>query len=714
MLGAYGIDADQCINDTLIVFNPLSNPRQTVLGTGQNQQYFGSVSGGSQTLQYSLSAQSSTERGLLKMSDADVAYLERTTGKSVPGWQRRPQTSNSVGATSRITMQVMPSLTVDVTSAITQNDRQSTPLADAISLYEGTGVTPADTSLVTGRGGDFRTRLTNTERSVQNSLNATWVPRPWWNAHGDAGYQTLARSTRALLRRGDCVEAAVTPRCSIGGRVALDQNLPSVTTLNLVSSLQLPSEFGLRLRPALGVNYVRSAQDQSGYSASGLALGSTNASGAQNAQVNPDVQSTLVQFGLFAETGIALFNERVSTTIGTRIDASNALGKSVRPTYPKLDLSYVLSNESFFPRDIINLLRLRVAYGHAGVQPALGAGERSYRSIFSAVGETGQTLVTVGNPGLRPERSTELEGGFDLGVFGDRVTMTVTGYRKRSRDALISTLLPGSLGLGQYYVNIGSVSNTGGEFTANALVIDGPGLTWNVQGTLSRNSNRLVKLDPQAEIALSFTNYAPGVGGIGSRYVEGYPLSGTWVRPIVSFADINGDGVISNSEFLLSDTTAFVGGPLPRYESSFGTQVGVLNGRLTFATQFQYQNGMSVVNQALLAQLQQSNSNTLQVFNDRSVSLAEQAWVRSGAAAVRTVSVLRLQSLSLRATVPSSIVRRLRAGAMTVALQGNNLGLWTTYSGADPNVTSIYGNTSAEGGILPTPRSWGLNVSLNY
>ena len=571
--------------------------------------------------------------------------------------------------------------------------------------------------MISGSVPTFRERTTNDEQSVLNSMSATWTPSAWWNTHGDIGYQTSTRETRTLLRRGDC-DASVFACADLSlGRLAASSTSPTEATVNIINTVQLPARYGIRFRPSLGANYVRGTNSSTGYSASNLALGATTSAGAGTTTLNPETQSTLVQLGLFATTGISLFNDRLSTSIGTRIDASNSLGKSVRPTYPKLDLSYVLSNEPFFPwRDVVNMLRLRLAYGHAAVQPDLGASYRTYNLYGSPQPGTLPAVVitTLGNPGLRPERTTELETGFDLGVLGDRVTLGVTGYRKLSRDALVSISLPPSVsaGTGGYTANIGSVRNTGAEISLGAFILDRPEFTWNVNVTYSRNRNTLVKLSDDASTQ-DISNGAAG-SNYQSRYVEGYPLAGTWTRPVVSYSDTNRDGVITDDEIVRGDSTVFVGGPLPKYEASFGTQAGFLHGRLTIATQFAYQNGMSQVNQTVF-DVSGLAGGALRAYNDPSTSLAEQAAIRSGIAALHTVSILRMQSLSVRMAAPQSLARRLRASAMSVAIQGNNLALWTNYSGSDPNVSSsIVGNVSIDAGVIPQPRTWGLNVSLNY
>jgi hypothetical protein len=151
---------------------------------------------------------------------------------------------------------------------------------------------------------------------------------------------------------------------------------------------------------------------------------------------------------------------------------------------------------------------------------------------------------------------------------------------------------------------------------------------------------------------------------------------------------------------------------------NFATTVGLWNDRITISGSGDYQNGMSQVNLTLLQGLDPyvGGLNTIVQLNDPTVPIPVQAFYRSGYAAVHQVSVFRLQSLSVRAALPDVYAHRFfRAETMSVALMGSNLHLWTNYSGVDPNVTSsIYGNAVTDSGVLPQPRTWGLNVMLTY
>src|SRR5262249_42206468 len=153
--------------------------------------------------------------------------------------------------------------------------------------------------------------------------------------------------------------------------------------------------------------------------------------------------------GVYVEETIGFFG--MYTTWGIRRDASSAFGSETnrkRPQLPKISFSYPLSDKSFFPRQpYVSSLRLRVAYGQSGSQASRLAVLNDFaidHPVTYTNGSTSSTVQTaylsrLGNPDLKPERTTEWEGGFDMSFLeNERVHAEVTLYRKLSRDAIVN------------------------------------------------------------------------------------------------------------------------------------------------------------------------------------------------------------------------------------------------------------------------------------
>ena len=86
--------------------------------------------------------------------------------------------------------------------------------------------------------------------------------------------------------------------------------------------------------------------------------------------------------------------------------------------------------------------------------------------VTGAIGATTTSGVVpgaFGNPKIGPERQSELEGGIDLDGWSGRLHTELTGYARKSTDALIQIPIATSAGGGSVYRNVGSVTNRGFE-----------------------------------------------------------------------------------------------------------------------------------------------------------------------------------------------------------------------------------------------------------
>jgi TonB-dependent starch-binding outer membrane protein SusC len=357
---------------------------------------------------------------------------------------------------------------------------------------------------------------------------------------------------------------------------------------------------------------------------------------------------------------------------------------------------------------VFNTLRLRAAFGHAGVQPRPQQRLRLYSRSQSWIdgGVTSvTTLSTLGNTELKPERSTEFEGGFDADLLDDRLSISWSGYRKTRVDALMEFDVPPSVyGIARIMRNIGVIRNTGMELTIGAQPIRTDGVTWGTQLQVSQNRNVVVEL-------------GDGVRQI-STLREGYPLLGFWASPVVGYSDRNSDGIIDPTEVMRGDTAVYMGKPAPDYTAVVNSTLSLFRGALSVTAGLSYDNGFTQYGEGgMLRVLSQAN-------NDPNTPLGDQALVvvrgpggnlDFDAREIQTVSSLRFNSLSVAYHATPAIARRIGARSFSVALQGTNLGLRTDYRGKDPNVNRWYSdNNVTDNGVLPKTRRWQIRVSAQY
>jgi hypothetical protein len=316
-------------------------------------------------------------------------------------------------------------------------------------------------------------------------------------------------------------------------------------------------------------------------------------------------------------------------------------------------------------------------------------------------------VTRLGNTTLRPERSQEIEGGLDANLWNSRLTFTVTQYRNMRHNALVDIDVAQSVyGGGRIQTNVGLIRKSGTEVTVGARLISTGSIGWNVNGSLSKSNNRVLRLAPgQLPIVMD------GGEGVSTRIVPGYPLFSRWAIPVASYRDADGNGRIDATEVLLADSAVYIGPEDPNFAATLNTDLSL--GQFSAHATLAYTDGLTQYNSA-------SQGMSVGLY-DPSAPLGAQAAavtvarLHSGYGLVETVNTLRFQSLSINYNVPFAFVRRFGLQSMAIALQGSNLGLRTNYRGKDPNVNAFAtGNSTADTGQLPQPRTWALRFALAY
>lgn len=284
-----------------------------------------------------------------------------------------------------------------------------------------------------------------------------------------------------------------------------------------------------------------------------------------------------VNAGVFVEQTVGLW-DRLFFTAGLRVDGNSAFGNSFSSqAYPKAALAYNLSDEAFWPRALVAPLKLRVAYGTSGVAPAQFAADRTYEPIGAQLGQPGVTPGNIGNEDLGPERSEEIELGFDAGFLDERVGLEVTAYRQRTRDALLARPFPPSQGfLASQLTNIGEIRNQGLEVGLNALLLQRRGLQWTGSANFATQSSEVVDLGGIAPFNVGF-----------ARVVEGYPVNAIWGYDLATWDPVT-------RRHTRTDEQSFRGGSDPKWFGSIAS--GLELGRFSFAALADYAGGHVRVN----------------------------------------------------------------------------------------------------------------------
>ncbi len=696
--------------DSLVRYQALNDPDATVLGQGHSTSLSLTASGGTQALTYSITGTYGNDVGLLTLPAFEQDRFRAAFNRDAPDWMTRPHHLTTWSVASNVQARLASTADVTLATTVSRTEQQRSTLENQLASLARTYVDKVNGQYYTGYGFPTTTGfLTNyfqrtTASSIRftTGLNASWRPTAWIDVSSQAGLDVMPRNDEQFRPAG-----LVQPTDS--GELSRGTGRSLVSTFNLQGTLRRRLRWGFTFETSAGANLMNERTDDLASRATRLVPGTSSLNGAGTITALERHANTSV-FGWYIEPRIR--GERFSLSTGLRLDGGSAYGARVTNLLglPKLNASWVISEEPFFPlKSFFSSLRLRGAYGQAQVQPGPADRFRLYR--YAAV--TGQPdpvveLTSFGNTKLRPERSTEFEGGFDADLFDSRLSLELTAYRKTQVDALMAVTLPGSVGGGTVLTNIGTVRNTGLELTLGMTPVQLPAFTWSTQLVYNRNDNKLVDLGEGVD-----TNPLEGL-------VAGYPVGARWARPIVGFADPDGDGLLMSpdrrrdnlGDIRVGESYVYMGRLLPAYTMTLHTNVVLFGGAVGAAASFSYESGATQIDEAA-----RTNKMLSRAFVDPTAPLSEQAALLADTdyGVTQEISTFRFSTVSLRYNVAPSLARLVRAQQLSIALQGSNLGLHSTYRGKDPNVSAWSpGEGIKDTGQLPLPRLWQLRVDLRY
>lgn len=720
----FQVGTGACAQDSVTSYNLHKDREATPYGTGYRQSHGLQVSGGTESVRYFLHGEWEDETGRLKVPEFDQRWLA-ARGRTLRPEQRRPNAMNRISARSNLDVDLSSTLSASVNAGYV-NQLLRLPRSDdsgvpglATNTYGGPGFKYALNAAGDTLHG-YRTVTpreiygTVTEQGINRvigSISTNWRPLDWFSTRALFGLDFIARKDTQLCRFMEC---PVSGQDHLGWKTDNRTNFGAYT-FDAAASANRSFTAELEGRTTVGVQFNRNTFDRNGATGRQLPPGASTVSAGAIYEAS-EVNSETRTLGGYIEQHLA-YRDRLFLTGAVRSDRNSAFGADFKTVfYPKFSASWVVSDEPFFPATgFLNQLRLRTAYGASGVQPGT-TDAVEYFTTAQVVGESGEQsgliYSALGNRNLKPERSTELELGFDATLWDGRVSTEVTYYNKNSRDALIARTLPPSLGTGATtrFENLGHVRNRGWEAMLNAQLVQSRTFGWDLTLNGSTNDNELVDLGG-----------VPPIVSATQQNREGYPLFGWWSREI-TFADQDGNNIITANEITVADEATFQGPSLPTRELAATTGIDVWGGRLRLATMFDYKGGHLVYNNT--ERIRCASRNNCRGLIDPTAPLWEQA---------RTVAVrqfgttvlggffekgdfIRWRELALTYTLPEEWASRVfRGRSLVVTGAARNLGiLWTEYTGVDPEAFGTTGNAPSEFQAFGPPTYFTLRLTLGF
>ena len=700
------VGVGQCSIDSVADLNVFEEDDLTPVGLGHRSQFGAQLQGGTEMVRYFLAGEREDETGVMKLPTFERDRMN-AQGLPIRDYTERPNTLGKNSVRLNLNSAVNPKLDLALSSGFTNLTQRFSLESNATAglgsqVFGGPGCRICLPARLTGPAAPLNTDLAGyrawtpgytwqekNQQMVNRTIlaaTANWRPTTWLQNRFVFGNDYGARVDDRYLPNGEGPPITATYR---NGFKTNSRGATRNTTVDLGSTAQFNPRNWMNLKTTFGAQYINTITDLGQASGTELPPGAQTPNGAVT-RTATEATTLIKTFGLFVEQAVAL-NDRLFLTAALRTDQNSAFGTDFqRVYYPKASLSWVISDESFFPKTgWIDQLRIRSSYGAAGVQPgpndALRFFNTSQQNILGT-DQPGLQISALGNSNLKPERSTEYEGGFEARLFKSRLTLDVTGYTKTTKDALISAIVPPSLGSAtSVRQNLGSVRNQGIEALATAQVLDRRAFAMDLSLSYSTNSNELISLGG-----------TPPQIGTNTQVREGYPLFGFWENKILGWKDKNNDGLITyfadtaRNEIFVDSVDTFIGYTQPRNLATLSTGFEFLNRKLRIQTLLDYRGGHRWYNNTERIRCTRPNCggrmNPNATLEDKAmVTAALEHPARTNAGYFQPGEYVRFREASLQYTFSPSIARTIfRAKNASVVASARNLKLWTNYRGTDP------------------------------
>ena len=260
------------------------------------------------------------------------------------------------------------------------------------------------------------------------------------------------------------------------------------------------------------------------------------------------------------------YDNRYLLTFTMRYDGSSRFKKHWA-LFPSAAFAWKINEEACMKDGPFSDLKLRLGWGKTGQQEEIGdynyfsnyqISNGTAGSYYDISGDGTKARPSVYNQELTWETTTTTNIGIDWGIMNQRLSGSIDWYYRKTTDLLNYAAFPSLTNFkNKFWQNIGSLRNTGIEFSLNWKAISTNDLLWTIDYNLTYNSNKITELisdDPDYIV----TTGSIGINGDAQAHAVGYPARSFYVyqqvydqngKPIENqVVDRNGDGVISEAD----------------------------------------------------------------------------------------------------------------------------------------------------------------------
>ncbi|MEA4976447.1 MAG: SusC/RagA family TonB-linked outer membrane protein [Paludibacter sp.] len=722
-----------------------TNWQDLIFQTSISQNHQLNFSGGDQKMRYAMTLGYYDQEGIIKNSQFERGSIRFNFDREFSKNFKFGMNFNGVMSTNKAAMQAAsgtnPSQSVIVgalrsrptLSPLTEDELIDQNLdGNPLTLIELSHDVNKTSKVLVNMFGEY-TILPGLSAIVRGGLDRTYAHRDFYHPRGT----TLGNVQGGYAYSGDIDNMNYSTEFTLN----LNKTFAKIHKFNTVVGYQWQNWLNRRQ----AINAFNFPNDNLLYYDLGVA-------GSFNAPSTYTYESALASY--FGRVNYSL-NSKYMITFTGRADGSTRLAEGNKwHFFPAVALGWNAHNEKFLSNlDFLSQLKVRGSYGLSGNQSIDIGATKSTLSSGTAV--INQSIVTAYRPGNMPddnlgwETTTQFNVGTDISFINNRLRFSFEYYNKVTEDMLISLSLPPSATFTSYSTNFGSIRNYGYEFDLGFSAITGNNFTWDINGNLSFNRNKVLDLGDLDAL------YGSTFGAVGSQSLHiakvGYPLGSFYgyritgiyqtqeevdadnaltsdvaVREpgLFKFANLNGDNVIND------DDREIIGNPFPDF--IFGLTNDFSWKNFNLAVLIQGSIGQDLIN-ASRYYLDALSVTTLN--SNVSRRAYENRWTGPGSTntypkvttsgrgfynrfadfLVEDASYVRLKNITLSYSFPKRLIRF--AESLKVFATATNVFTITNYSGYDPEVNSRAGRGMMPGidsGAIPQYKTISGGVNINF
>lgn len=408
------------------------------------------------------------------------------------------------------------------------------------------------------------------------------------------------------------------------------------------------------------------------------------------------------------------YNDKYYIGASLRTDGSSKFGENHKwGLFPTASLGWNMQGEDFLKSaSWLTQLKLRASYGVSGNQ---SFGSYYSKSIFEPSDivtdpVSGNQVLTWSaqrnaNPDLKWEQTAEYNVGIDFAFFNSKISGSVEVYSKNTTDMLNEYSVP--VPPNKYpttWANSGSMTNKGFEVFLTAYAVNNTNFNWKTSIGLSKNIAEITDLGEYWSETDSKQGWISGQGIVGgdnwTMFVDsGQPIGNFFVYDYLGIKD--GKAMYANRvKSKETEADSIPAGKLLTIEDRYIAGNSTPKIEVSWSNNFTFYKNWSVdfSIRGLFGQQVYNHTNAYFsspiFFPNANVMANATKYMDEGFFGQFTVpsdefvedaSFIRLDYLSLGYTIDfknKSYVKNIK-----LSLMGNNLFVFTKYSGADPEMT---------------------------